>query len=618
MRDQQGKNTNSVVSVNTSGNIANGNTLSSPLLAPKNFIDFLVQNSHITKSDGSKLKLDSVNQSRKMEDLVRESGLLGDIEMFYKLYAQFKGLNYIDLADITIDQSLYVNLPKNIFDQHNMIVFGQESKDPPIFNLAIEDPLDLEGIKLAEAALNSSVKVFLSNPDKIRSTIQSLYSAQISRNVASAIGKASSAANVGGQLKKTSDSIQSNSTDDAPIIKIVNMILDYAINHKASDIHVEPREKKISVRFRIMGLLMEKLTVDDLSLVGPLVARIKIMANLKIDEHRIPQDGRFQVLALNRSVDIRVSVVPGLYGEKIVMRLLEKEQKIADFEELGVNHYNLELINKVLEFTQGIVLVTGPTGSGKTKTLSSILYKVNKPEVNIQTLEDPVEIRIDGVNQVQVNPEVGLTFANGLRSFLRQDPDIIMVGEIRDEETASLAVQASLVGRMVYSTLHTNSAVSAFTRLLDMGVQKYMLLSTLRLIVAQRLIRTLCPHCKQKSNLTEIDKNIINEALESMPRDFYKTQFGREFSDQVKSIEANYFLPKGCPKCNNTGYLGRIGIFESLFVSDSIMKGVNSGLSEKDLQDIAIGEGMITMFNDGIIKVINGSTTISEVLRVRQ
>jgi type IV pilus assembly protein PilB len=410
------------------------------------------------------------------------------------------------------------------------------------------------------------------------------------------------------------------------------MILEYGIKFKASDAHIEPRENKLSVRFRINGLLVEKLSDLPLQLVNPIVARIKILSNLKIDEHRVPQDGRFEVAFGKVKVDIRVSIMPTVYGEKVVLRFLDKTSGVFPLESTGLRGSGYKVYKDALKQTQGIILVTGPTGSGKTVTLASSLAILNKPEVNIVTLEDPVEIRINGVNQVQVNSDVGLTFAVGLRSFLRQDPDIIMVGEIRDEETAQLATQAALVGRLVIATLHTNSAAGAIPRLLNMNIEPFLLSSVIDVIVAQRLPRKICEHCKEAHNATEDQIKLLHTVLDGIkgydlwnygsPRDIPADEQNVEDINKIKkerptNEKVKLYKGKGCEYCNDSGYLGRIGIFEVLKVDEKISKLIMQHKSAQEIQDFAMMEGMITMIQDGFMKALEGITTIEEVLRVQ-
>jgi type IV pilus assembly protein PilB len=474
----------------------------------------------------------------------------------------------------------------------------------------MQDPLDLQRIKYLESLIGKSIESYYAAESDINQIIDTRYGAQVGSEVDEALEEVNSV-----KLDSTAGAYTGgDAVGTAPIIKIVNMALDYAIKNKASDIHIEPREGKISVRFRIRGVLSEKLTLPR-KLLPAVVTRIKILSNLKIDEKRIPQDGRFQVNTGSEAVDVRVSVMPSIYGEKVVMRILEKSNKVLSMESTGLRGDSLTRVKTALKKTQGIILVTGPTGSGKSTTLSTFLNMLNTVDVNIVTLEDPVEIRVDGANQVQVNSEVGLTFASGLRSILRQDPDIIMVGEIRDKETAKLAVQAALVGRLVLSTIHTNSAAGAFARLIDMEIEPFLLSSTVNIVIGQRLVRTLSDSKKPYKASAEILKK-LHEELDIFNGLDIVREDGTTFHFDKNTSEVILYEPVSTPQ-SESGYDGRLGIFEVLRVTESISALINQKASIQEIQTQAIKEGMITMAQDGFIKAMQGVTTIEEVLRVK-
>ncbi len=384
--------------------------------------------------------------------------------------------------------------------------------------------------------------------------------------------------------------------NEAPIIRMVNAILTQAIQERASDIHIEPYEKNFVVRFRIDGILHKRLTPPKVAHAG-VVSRIKIMANMNIAENRLPQDGRIKIKLSGKDIDIRVSTLPTRHGEKVVMRLLNKSDIEFNLYNLGIYEDILTQIKKVISQTNGIILVTGPTGSGKSTTLYSILKELNKESVNIMTAEDPIEYELEGVSQTQVHEKIGLTFANILRTMLRQDPDIIMVGEIRDQETARIAIQAALTGHLVLSTLHTNDAPSAVTRLVDMGIDPYLITSSVRAVIAQRLVRVICDNCKE-SYIPSID------VLEDLKIDL--AQFRNK----------RFYRGAGCEKCVQTGYKGRTGIYEFMLMTPAIQKGVLRGLDSESLKEIALKEGLITLFEYGKRKIVDGITTPEEVLRV--
>lgn len=383
--------------------------------------------------------------------------------------------------------------------------------------------------------------------------------------------------------------------EDAPIVKLVNSLISQAVASRASDIHVEPCEKEVRVRYRIDGVLSE-VTQFNKRMQAPIISRFKIMSNLDIAERRMPQDGRIQLSVDNKEIDIRVSSLPTIFGEKIVLRILDKSKGVISLQELGMHHEILTKFKKLITSPYGIVLVTGPTGSGKTTTMYSILHDINSPEKNIITLEDPVEYTIAGVNQVQLNTKAGLTFAKGLRAILRQDPNIIMVGEIRDTETAKIATEAAMTGHLVLTTLHTNTAASTLARLAEMGVEPFLLASSVLGIVAQRLVRRLCADCK--------------EPYEPSPA--LMDKLGIKPEDGKGTI---LFRPKGCPACGNTGYRGRLALQEVLFMTQEIRDMVTSRVNTDQLQALALKEGMVTLREDGIRKVVLGLTSVEEALR---
>lgn len=399
---------------------------------------------------------------------------------------------------------------------------------------------------------------------------------------------------------------------EAPVAKMVEVILKNAIDGNASDIHIEPMEDNVRVRYRVDGVLYNSISLP--MKVGPaIVSRVKILSNLKIDEKRKPQDGRFRINDLGNLIDFRVSTFPVSQGEKVVMRILDKSAGLIDLVKLGLGGRDLGLIKKTIEEPYGIILVTGPTGSGKSTTLYSALSLLNKIGVNIVTLEDPVEYVIEGVSQSQVKPEIGYTFASGLRSILRQDPDIVMVGEIRDSETAELAIHAALTGHLVLSTLHTNSALGAIPRLVDMGVQPFLISSALKMVIGQRLVRRICPDCRQeKKDVLPAVMEIMKKELADIPQETLK---GMEI-DSTQPIKI--FEGKGCSRCHKNGMKGRIGIYEVLEVNDKIGSLIGEKKSENDILKMAKSQGYTSMKQDGIIKILKGLTTFEEVERVTE
>ena len=417
------------------------------------------------------------------------------------------------------------------------------------------------------------------------------------------------------KLRKRKESVKI--LKDAPISQMVESIIENAIDSGVSDIHIEAMAKNVRVRYRIDGDLKTVITLPK-KIASALVSRVKILSNLKIDEKRKPQDGRFRLDDLGKTIDFRVSSFPTAYGEKVVMRILDTDAGLMKLEKLGVQGRDKEIIEKMIKEPYGIILITGPTGSGKSTTLYSMLRMINKEEVNIITLEDPIEYVLEGVNQSQMRPEIGYTFASGLRSVLRQDPDIIMVGEIRDEETAELAIHASLTGHLVLSTLHTNSAAGAVPRLIDMEVQPFLLASSLKLVMAQRLVRGICQDCKEPINDLDVDmQHNIKKDLQSVDAMVLKSR-GVEIDVNDPNSNVVIYKGKGCPKCQGNGMKGRIGIFEAIEVTKNFSKLISKGALGVELEDEARKDGFTTMKQDGLIKVLTGLTTLEEIQRVRE
>jgi general secretion pathway protein E len=403
-----------------------------------------------------------------------------------------------------------------------------------------------------------------------------------------------SAEDILSEIEETTDLL--DDTASAPIIRLANHIISRAVKVNASDIHIEPYQDKFHIRFRVDGILYEMLSPPRWMQTA-LISRIKVMAKLNIAEKRLPQDGRIEVKIGNQQIDIRVSTIPTGFGERVVMRLLNKSGGLLKLGELGMSKSIFDIINSLIRIPNGIILVTGPTGSGKTTTLYAVLSEINSPDINIITIEDPVEYQIKGIGQIQVNRKIGLTFAKGLRSIVRQDPDVILVGEIRDQETAEIAVQSALTGHLVFSTLHTNDSASAVTRLCDIGIEKYLISSSVKAVIAQRLVRVLCPHCKK----------------EYIPEDIEAETLG----DSSKIIKGKkIFTSVGCDECVNTGYKGRMSIYEILLIDSEIQNLILKTQDSNLIQKEAVKKGMTTLRQDGVEKILKGFTTIEEVLRV--
>lgn len=464
------------------------------------------------------------------------------------------------------------------------------------FFVAVNDPSNFQPVDdLCRLLQRTDFRVVLATQEAITAAINLAY--DLSRSTAKEFFREMNEESTDSLISEIDDADDLlDETSDAPIIKLVNLLLSGAIKDRASDIHIEPYQSTLKVRYRIDGILYDILSLPR-RIQSPLTSRVKIMAKLNIAEKRLPQDGRIEIKIADRSVDIRVSVIPTAFGERVVLRLLDKTADILQLSDLGMDGATIKTFNKLIKSPFGIVLVTGPTGSGKTTTLYAALSTINQPEINIITIEDPIEYQIEGIGQIQVNPKIDLTFAAGLRSIVRQDPDVILVGEIRDRETAEIAIQSSLTGHLVFSTLHTNDAASAVTRLIDMGIEPFLVTSSVIAIVAQRLVRVLCPKCKEAD--TPDDESLENIGIR-----------------RETLHEHAIYRKKGCQACMNTGYRGRTAIFEVMNIDERLKKLILRTSDSNQINDEAVRQGMKTLLDDGVRKVLAGVTTIEEVLRV--
>ncbi|MFO7775263.1 MAG: type II secretion system ATPase GspE [Candidatus Hydrogenedentota bacterium] len=493
------------------------------------------------------------------------------------------------------DSALITQVPINFIREYHMVPFRQNGA---AYYVALNDPVNLLPLDDLRLLLGGKVIPVICRKSDINAIIDSYFDQQ-GENAADMIDNI--ALSTDEDAVHDLDRVESERdlldlANEAPIIKLINLLISGAVKERASDIHVEPFEKEVRVRYRIDGVLYEKFSVPR-SQQAAVVSRIKIMANLNIAEHRLPQDGRIKIRLSGKEIDIRVSIIPIAYGERVVMRILEKGSFLFGLEELGMARKDYELVDRLLTSSHGIMLVTGPTGSGKSTTLYAGLQRVNSPDKNIIKVEDPIEYQMSGIGQIQVRPKIGLTFASGLRSILRQDPDIILVGEIRDLETAEMAVQASLTGHLVFSTLHTNDSAGAITRLVNMGIEPFLVSSSTIAIMAQRLVRRICPHCKQ--------------AYEPEPESIRDLGL-----DPAEAAGKPAYYGAGCDHCQQRGYMGRTGIFELLVmtprVQDLTLKGADSNVIKREAKK----HGMRTLREDGAAKVFEGVSTIEEVLRV--
>jgi len=568
------------------------------LLSPKQFLAELVKDGVITQEIAEKFELESLQKNLPIEEYLFQQPSIKKDEIL-KVKAKILNVPYIDILSAAIDPHALSLLPESVSRRYSILPYFF---DPAVESLyiATNDPLNFNLSEFLEKKTGKKVILALAPLPDILKAVNTSYAQDLSPEVKEVLKEVV-------PTEENQKITENNPTiREAPMAKIVNTILEFAIKSRASDIHIEPRETKTAVRYRIDGILEEKLALPR-SIHDSLVSRIKILSEMKIDEKRLPQDGRFEFKIGDEDVDLRVSTLPTVNGEKIVMRLLKKTGGLPSLTELGLRGSQLKDLEDAIAKSYGIILVTGPTGSGKTTTLYSVLNRLNKPSINIVTLEDPVEYKLAGISQVQINPQAGLTFATGLRAFLRQDPNIILVGEIRDKETTQLAVQAALTGHLVFSTLHTNDAATAIPRLIDLGGEPFLIASVLIASLAQRISRRVCPNCKEAFEPPdEIKKNIIQELAELLPKQYRDGK-------PIQLVRG-----KGCAECNNTGYLGRIAIFEVLKITPSINKMILQESSAKEIETQAKKEGLMTMKQDGYLKALEGLTTLEEVLRVAE
>lgn len=566
----------------------------------KNLADILVQQGALTAAQGEKVKLEHINTGEAIEKLVSKRDLVSE-DSLTEARAEFYNVPYVNLVETPSSPEALNLLPRAVAETNRLIPFAYDKRKNEL-SVALENPLDLEVVEFIEKKAGTKIRPFIASPTQIKSAIADRYGVGLTTEVTAALKEAVPEVSPTKvvDIKKLGEIIR-----EAPIAKIVTTLLEFAMRSRASDIHIEPLEGKTRVRYRVDGILHERLILPK-TVHEALVSRIKILSGMKIDEKRMPQDGRFSFRSDGDEVDLRVSCLPSVHGEKIVMRLLKKTGGVPDLPELGLRGRALKNLEEAITKTIGIIIVCGPTGSGKTTTLYSVLQRINSTRVNIITLEDPVEYQIAGVNQVQVNPQAGLTFASGLRSFVRQDPDVILVGEIRDRETTDLAIQASLTGHLVFSTLHTNSASGALPRLLDLGAESFLLASSITAIVGQRVARRICVHCKEEYVPEE---PVVEDIKKVLGRLFDQNKYGKG----LKLARG-----KGCQECNNSAFLGRIGIFEVLPVAEKIGRLILERAPARVVEKQAVEEGMITMKQDGYLKVLEGISTIEEIKRVAE
>jgi type IV pilus assembly protein PilB len=569
----------------------------------------LIKRKIIDKDRAAALEYEIKNSGQKEEEVILQKkittedflfGLKGEI-----LKIPFKSVSPDDVPLKTLEM-----IPEESAKYYNMIPLSRNEDSFEVGMVYPDDFKSREALEFLSRQNKFAYKIFLITPSNFNDILKKY------RTLKKEVGQALEELETEFESQEEKISKISNKpssldrmVEDAPISKVVAVVLRHAVDGNASDIHIEPTKDQLKIRFRLDGVLHSSLFLP-MKVHSAVVARIKIISSLKIDETRVPQDGRFSAVLGGRNVDFRVSTLPTTLGEKVVIRILDPGQRKADFSDMGITGRNLEAVKRAFDKPFGMILATGPTGSGKTTTLYAILGLFDKEELNIMTLEDPVEYYMEGVSQSQVRPEIGYTFANGLRTMLRQDPDVIMVGEIRDEETANLAIHGALTGHTLLSTLHTSNAIGVIPRLIDMGVERFLLPPTLSIAIAQRLMRKLCLNCRKKIKASPEARKLIMDEIEKIPENSKK---------DIKISNPLYiYEPVGCKKCNDTGYAGRIGIYEVLEMTPELAQVIITEASEAKIQEEATRQGMITMRQDGILKVIEGITCLEELLRTAE
>ena len=550
--------------------------------------DILIQEGLITEADLKNALSEQKKDNRKLGETLVDLGYVNELSIAQALQKQLK-IDIVQLTGIKIPPDILNLVNEQILRKYMLIPFEFDKKDPNMLRVAMSDPMDIMAIDDLSIITNFKIAPVISLPREIAATIDRYYGNAEAMEVAERYTKEKEILDKEKEEKENNEDI-----NNSPIVILVKSMIEQAVRQRASDIHIEPLEKTIRVRYRVDGILKETMKYDS-SLLSAIIARVKILGDMDISEKRKPQDGRISMVIDREEYDIRVSILPTIYGEKVVMRLTSKKGLTKDKKDLGFTDEEMEKFNAILSKPHGMILVTGPTGSGKSTTLYTALSELNKEDVNIITVEDPVEANIDGVNQVQVNPKADLTFASALRSILRQDPDIIMIGEIRDNETAEIAIKASITGHLVVSTLHTNSAASSITRLEDMEVEPYLIADATIGVIAQRLVRRLCPYCKKEKLADELEKELLGL---------------REDQEQI------IYEATGCHMCNETGYFGRIGIYEIMPLTPALKELISKKGNALMINNLALSEGMKTLKTSVSEKVLHGITSISEMKKI--
>lgn len=573
----------------------------------------LLEGKLLTKDDLETAKVDALKASKPLIAYIAEKNLVGE-EDLTRISAQAMGVPYANLNSIQVPEDITKLLNKETAETYMAVPFGMQQGRLAVGML---DPTNIQAVDFLSRKVGHTITVYLASRASIDHILGQFHS-DVAADVAASLDVAQ--VDDHPKVEAKNPKAVANLVQDAPITRALNAILDYAAQSRASDIHIEPREKELKIRYRIDGILQETMTLPK-SIEPALISRIKILSNLRIDEHRIPQDGQFQISSGGREIDLRIAISPVVWGEQVVIRLLDKDSSILTLEALGFRGRAFRVIKDGIHKPHGMTLSTGPTGSGKSTTLYAIVQELKDVSVNIVTLEDPVEYKMDGINQIQVNGDVGLTFASGLRSILRQDPNIVLVGEIRDKETADLAVQAALTGHVVLSTIHTNSAAGVLPRMLDMQIEPFLIASTINTVIGQRLVRRLCPNCKEEYKTSEAETKSVQETLgDVLPKkkddvEKAKKDIGYDIIPLADQSDYTMWKAVGCKQCVR-GYKGRIGIYEVFGMTEQMEKLLLAHSTTSEVQKQASEDGMLTMKQDGYFKALNGETTLEEVARV--
>ncbi len=559
------------------------------MLTPQQYRLLLVDPGFVSLEDFTAATEDAKKSTHPLDEILIERDLISD-DQLGQLVANFYEVPFVNLRQQAVDRRAYESIPEVMSRAKGILGFALEADG---LKVGMIDPSDGDTIRLVEKKLGHKVQVYAMTR---RAFVDAL--AQFEEGIDAAYQ----------ELKTKFDNEKLPAEErDAAVIGLVNVLVEHGYRNRASDVHIEPMEERVIVRFRVDGVMHAVLQLPK-ELMDPIVTRIKVLARLRTDEHRASQDGKFQYPVSGENIDVRVSIVPVTHGENTVMRLLSARSRRYSIRDLGFSEAHMDQLQRGMMHPHGMLLVTGPTGSGKTTTVYAILKVLNKPDVHIASIEDPVEYDLEGVSQIQVNSKTNLTFAEGLRAIVRQDPDIILVGEIRDEDTASIAINSAMTGHLVLSTLHANDAATTLPRFLEMGVEPFLVASTVRLVIAQRLVRKICTHCRESHELTEAEESSITDDHR------LAEAFHLLGKDTLKGLTV--FHGKGCAVCHKSGYNGRIGIFELLDLTDPIKEGIMKRVSSSELASLARAGGMRTMLDDGVEKVMSGLTTLDEVLRV--